>query len=103
GTPPLKRGGNQSQPLWLWLDWPHFCVRSAPPEHSPMSLNLFDDDPMLDDDELAGALGYRNKMTILRHRKLGIAPPHVVIGRKPYTRLSAARAHVLATEAKPTH
>ena len=64
-----------------------------------MSLILpADTDELLDRDEATRALGYRNRRTLIRHEKLGTAPPCIRFGHRVYYRSAALRQHLLSQE-----
>lgn len=46
--------------------------------------------------------GKRSKRTCQRHRALGIAPPHIIVGRTVYYRIEAVRQWLISREQQPT-
>ena len=64
-----------------------------------MSLPLPEDsDLLLRREEAAHVLGYRNERTLIRHEKLGTAPPRIRIGGRVCYRSRTLRQFVLGLE-----
>ena len=65
-----------------------------------MALHVFDDDPLLTDQEAAADLGICER-TLRRWDELGTAPALIRVGRKRYRRRSTIRQWLIAQEGQP--
>lgn len=64
-----------------------------------MSLQLPpNDDTLFHETEAAPLLGYKNRRTLDRHRRLGIGPAYIKLGRGYFYRGAELRRHILAQE-----